>query len=48
MPMVMGEGIKPLTTSQRPSDSSHRKIGTVAIAASAVIGSSRFSGSCLQ
>jgi hypothetical protein len=28
--MVMGEGLKPLTTSQRPSDSSHRKIGTVA------------------
>jgi hypothetical protein len=26
------EGLKPLATSQRPSDSSHRKIGMVAIA----------------
>jgi len=28
---VMVAGLKPLTISQRPSDSSHRKIGMVAI-----------------
>jgi hypothetical protein len=39
MPVVMGEGLKPLTTSQTPSDSSHRKIGAVAIAANTVTGS---------
>jgi hypothetical protein len=39
MRAVMGDGLKPLTTSQTPSDSSHRKIGTVAIAARTVIGS---------
>src|SRR5919204_4980566 len=38
LPVVIGEGLKPLTTSQRPSDSSHRKIGAVAIAANTVTG----------
>jgi len=28
---VMGDGLKPLTTSQTPSDSSQKKIGSVAI-----------------
>jgi hypothetical protein len=30
---MMGNGLKPLMTSQRPSDSSHPKIGAVAITA---------------
>src|SRR5215831_8140054 len=38
MPAVMGEGLKPLMASQRPSDSSHTKIGTVAITARTGIG----------
>src|SRR5215469_9729229 len=33
MPAVIGDGLKPLKTSHRPSDSSHTKIGTVAITA---------------
>ena len=38
MPAVMGDGLKPLTTSHRPSDSSHKKIGTPAITVKAVTG----------
>ncbi len=38
MPAVMGDGLKPLTASQRPSDSSHKKIGTPAITVKAVTG----------
>src|SRR5207244_4839109 len=33
MPAVMGEGLKPLTTSQTPSENSHSAIGSAASAA---------------